>query len=46
MDLTSNGGRDRHRGEQRSALRREMIESLLVLAVLIVLAIVARLPGA
>lgn len=47
MDLTSNPGQqDRDRDKPRSALRRELVESLVVLAALIVLAIVARLPAA
>ena len=41
---TNHGGRDRQRETPRAARRREMVEGLLLLAVLVVLAVVARLP--
>jgi hypothetical protein len=37
---------DRHRDDPRTARRREMVQGLLLLAVLIVLAFVAKLPVA
>jgi putative copper export protein len=47
MAVTTNRNRpDRAREAPRSARRREMIEALVLLAVLIVLAVVARLPAA
>jgi hypothetical protein len=42
---TNHGGTDRQRETRRSARRREMVEGVLLLAVLIVLAIVSRLPS-
>ena len=41
---TNRNGTDRDREVPRSARRREMVEALVLLAVLVVLAIVARLP--
>jgi hypothetical protein len=43
---TKRNGRDRHRADPRAARRREMVQGLLLLAVLIVLAFVAKLPAA
>jgi hypothetical protein len=46
MALTRNRSpKDRHRDETRSARRRELIQGLLLLAALILLAAVARLPA-
>jgi hypothetical protein len=46
MAVTTNQDQsDRQRVEPRAARRREMVEGLLLLAVLIVLAVVARLPA-
>jgi hypothetical protein len=42
---TNHGGTDRQREAPRSARRREMVQGLLILAVLIVLAVVSRLPS-
>jgi hypothetical protein len=41
---TKRNGPEQQRGDPRSAHRREMVEGLLLLAVLIVLAIVAKVP--
>jgi hypothetical protein len=43
---TKRNGPDRHRDDPRTARRREMVQGLLLLAVLIVLAFVAKLPVA
>jgi hypothetical protein len=43
---TKRTGQDRERAAPRSARRREMVEGLLLLAALIVLAILAKLPAA
>jgi hypothetical protein len=47
MAVTTNRNRtDGQREERRSALRREMVQGVVLLAVLIVLAVIARLPSA
>jgi hypothetical protein len=43
---TKRNGPERHRVDPRAARRREMVQGLLLLAVLIVLAFVAKLPAA
>jgi hypothetical protein len=43
---TKQNGPERHRDDPRAARRREMVQGLLLLAVLIVLAFVAKLPAA
>jgi hypothetical protein len=47
MSLMTNRSRpDRRRDDSRSAHRREMVQGLLLLAILIVLAVLSRLPAA
>jgi hypothetical protein len=43
---TKRSGSDQNRDAPRTARRREMVEGLLLLAALIVLAVLAKLPAA